>query len=67
MEMIETLELVLGAKAIKTLLPMQQGDVLETYADVDDLSRAVGFRPSTPLAVGLERFVKWYRDYYRLA
>ena len=43
---------------------MQAGDVLATYADVDDLARDVGFRPATPLAVGLERFVAWYRDFY---
>ena len=43
---------------------MQPGDVLETYADVDDLMRDVGFRPRTPIEVGLARFVDWYRQYH---
>jgi UDP-glucuronate 4-epimerase len=52
--------------AAKNFLPMQPGDVLATYADVDDLIRDVGFAPNTPLADGIERFVAWYRDYYRV-
>jgi UDP-glucuronate 4-epimerase len=64
--MIETLERALGMKAIKNYLPLQPGDVLETYADVDDLTRDVGFRPSTSIEVGIERFVKWYRSYYQV-
>ena len=46
------------------LMPLQPGDVPATYADVDDLQRDVGFAPATPLADGIERFVRWYRDYY---
>jgi UDP-glucuronate 4-epimerase len=61
---IEVLENCLGIKAEKRFLPMQPGDVLETYADVDDLIRDTGFSPSTPLEVGLLRFVNWYREYY---
>ncbi|MFZ5762281.1 MAG: NAD-dependent epimerase [Thermodesulfobacteriota bacterium] len=61
---IETLEGLLGRKAVRDYLPMQDGDVPATYADVDDLTRAVGFKPSTPLAEGLEKFVTWYRAYY---
>ena len=61
---IETLEGLLGKKAVRDYLPMQDGDVPATYADVDDLTRAVGFKPSTPLAEGLEKFVTWYRAYY---
>ena len=64
MDMISALEQALGKKAEINFLPMQAGDVLATYADVDDLARDVGFRPATPLAVGLERFVAWYRDFY---
>jgi UDP-glucuronate 4-epimerase len=64
LEFIETLETCLGVKAQKNMLPMQPGDVPATFADVDDLTRDVGFRPSTPLATGIERFVAWYRDYY---
>ena len=65
MQFIECLEAALGKTAIKTFLPMQAGDVPETYADVDDLIRDVGYAPSTPLETGIERFVSWYRDYYR--
>ncbi len=61
---IEVLETALGRKAQINLLPMQPGDVPATYADVEDLGRAVGFRPSTPLQEGLARYVTWYREYY---
>lgn len=61
---IETLEEALGIKAEKNMMPLQPGDVPATYADVDDLMRDVGFRPNTPIATGIERFVKWYREYY---
>jgi UDP-glucuronate 4-epimerase len=63
---IAVLEDCLGRKAEKRLLPMQPGDVVETYADVDDLMRDVGFRPSTPITTGIARFVEWYRAYYRI-
>lgn len=61
---IATLEESLGVKAQRQLLPMQNGDVTATYADIDDLARAVGFAPSTPLRYGIEKFVAWYRDYH---
>jgi len=64
MDFIATLEDCLGRKACKHFLPLQAGDVPATYADVEDLSAAVGFRPATPLAEGVKRFVAWYRDYY---
>jgi UDP-glucuronate 4-epimerase len=63
---IKVLEGCLGKKAKKNLLPMQPGDVLATYADVDDLMRDVGFKPATPVEKGIQRFVEWYRDYYRV-
>lgn len=63
---IEILEGLIGRPAIREYLPMQNGDVPVTYADVDDLSRDVGFKPSTPLATGLKRFVEWYRSYYHV-
>ncbi|MBK7983377.1 MAG: NAD-dependent epimerase [Candidatus Competibacteraceae bacterium] len=66
MRYIEVLEDCLGRKATKNLLPMQAGDVPDTYADVDALVRDVGYRPDTPIEEGVARFVKWYRDYYRL-
>lgn len=67
MHMIETLEKCLGITAKKNMLPMQPGDVPETYADVDDLIRDVGFKPATPIEVGIARFVDWYRAYHRIS
>lgn len=63
---IEVLEDCLGMKAEKNLLPLQPGDVLATYADVDDLAKDVGFKPSIPIEVGIDNFVKWYRSYYKV-
>ena len=65
-DFIETLEKHLGIKAQKEFLPMQPGDVPETYADIDDLIRDTGFKPSTSLEVGLKHFVEWYRSYYKV-
>ncbi|MDD2894273.1 MAG: NAD-dependent epimerase [Halothiobacillaceae bacterium] len=61
---IEILENALGQHAEKIMRPMQQGDVLATYADVSDLMRDTGFAPSTTIEDGLQRFVTWYRSYY---
>jgi UDP-glucuronate 4-epimerase len=66
MDLIGTLEQALGRTAEKNLLPIQPGDVPATYADVDDLMRDVGFKPSTPIKEGVERFVAWYREYYQV-
>jgi UDP-glucuronate 4-epimerase len=66
MRFIEVLETKLGRKAEKKMMPLQPGDVPETYADVDDLVRDVGFKPGTPIEDGIERFVTWYREYYRV-
>jgi UDP-glucuronate 4-epimerase len=63
---IEVLENCLGLKAEKNMLQLQPGDLSITYADVDDLTRDVGFRPNTPIEVGIERFVTWYRSYYNI-
>jgi UDP-glucuronate 4-epimerase len=65
MEFISQLEGHLGRKAIINFLPMQAGDVPATFADVDALGAAVGFKPKTSIAEGIARFVAWYRDYYR--
>jgi UDP-glucuronate 4-epimerase len=65
MYFIETLESALGRKALKNLLPMQPGDVPETFADVDDLIRDVGFYPRTSIEEGIAKFVAWYREYYK--
>jgi UDP-glucuronate 4-epimerase len=62
--LIAILEKQLGKKAIQKLLPMQPGDVPTTYADIDELSRIAGYRPHTPVEVGVGRFVEWYRQYY---
>jgi UDP-glucuronate 4-epimerase len=66
MELITTLEKCLGVEAKKEFLPMQMGDMLATYADVDDLIADVGFKPATPIAEGLEKFVAWYRNFYKV-
>jgi len=67
MHFIEVLETCLGKKAEKNLLPIQPGDVSATYADVDDLIRDVGFKPSTSIEDGINKFVEWYREYYKLS
>jgi UDP-glucuronate 4-epimerase len=63
---IEVLEAKLGKKAVKNMLPMQKGDVPITYADINDLSMDVGFKPSTSIEEGLTKFVDWYSDYYNV-
>jgi len=67
MRFIEVLEQNLGKTAEKNFLPMQQGDVPATYADVDDLIRDVGYQPKTTIETGIARFVEWYKAYYRQA
>ena len=64
MYFIETLEQCLGKKAIKEYLPMQMGDVYQTYADVSDLEADFDFKPDTPLSDGLRSFVAWFKEYY---
>jgi UDP-glucuronate 4-epimerase len=49
-----------------TLMPLQPGDVPATYADIEDLDRDVGFKPKTPIEVGIPRFVDWYRSFYKI-
>lgn len=63
---IEAIEEKLGKKAVKNFMPIQDGDVPETYADVEDLMREVDFKPSTPIEEGVGKFIDWYRDYYKL-
>jgi UDP-glucuronate 4-epimerase len=65
MDFIAALEQALGRAAVRTLLPMQPGDVRATYADIEDLRRDTGFSPSTPLVEGLARFTAWHREYYK--
>ncbi len=61
---ISAIEKSLGKKAIKNMLPMQPGDVPATYADIDALANDVGFKPSTSVEAGIEKFVEWYKKYY---
>jgi len=61
---IEVLEETLGLQARKNYLPLQPGDVPDTFADVDDLMRDVGYKPDTPIEEGIRNFVAWYKDYY---
>jgi UDP-glucuronate 4-epimerase len=63
---ISVLEDKLGKKAMKNYMEMQPGDVLKTYADVSDLETAIKFRPTTSIEVGLEKFTKWYREFYHV-
>jgi UDP-glucuronate 4-epimerase len=65
MRYIEVLEDCLGKKAVKEMLPMQDGDVPSTVADVSELTAATGFKPATPVEVGIRRFVEWYREYHK--
>ena len=66
LEVLRLLEEAIGKKTKRELFPMQPGDVPTTYADIDDLVREVDFRPATPIADGISRFVEWYRSYHRL-
>lgn len=63
MHFINTIEIALGREAKKNFLPMQDGDVQTTYADIDHLKQAVGFQPRTPLTEGVQRWVEWFRGY----
>lgn len=63
---IEVLEEKLKKKAIKNFLPLQEGDVEETFADITDLQNETGFTPSTSIEEGIEKFVNWYREYYKI-
>ena len=64
MTFIETIEEALGKKAEKNFMPMQDGDVVSTYADVSGLIDDFGYKPDTKLSDGIGEFVKWYREFY---
>jgi UDP-glucuronate 4-epimerase len=64
MEFIGVIEKVLGREAKKEFLDLQPGDVIATYADIDDLIKDVGFKPSTPIDTGIRRFIAWFKEYY---
>ena len=65
MTFIEAIEKATGKTAVKEYFPMQDGDVPATYADIDDLQAAVGFKPAMPIEQGMQQFVDWYRGYYQ--
>lgn len=66
LDMVDMLEREIGKEATKVMKPMQMGDVPSTYADISDLSRDIGFSPSTKLEFGIKKFVSWYKDYYKI-
>ena len=66
MVFIETLEKALGKTAQKEYLPMQPGDVYQTYADVSELMKDFDFKPSTSIETGLNKFAEWYKSYYKI-
>jgi len=65
-DFIEAIEKAIGKTAKKNMLPIQPGDVPATYADVTDLVEDLGYKPATPIQEGVEKFVKWYRDFYNV-
>jgi len=65
MDFIRVIEDAIGKKAVKEFCPLQPGDVYQTFADVKELMEDVGFSPSTPISVGINKFVAWYKDFYR--
>ncbi|MGY8793834.1 MAG: capsular biosynthesis protein CpsI, partial [Woeseiales bacterium] len=66
MRYIEIIEECVGRKAEKNLLPLQAGDVPDTYANTEDLVNDVGYQPNTPIEVGVKNFVDWYVDYHNI-
>jgi UDP-glucuronate 4-epimerase len=66
MHVVSLLEKEFGRSATKEMLPMQPGDVPATYADVEDLVRDIGFRPTTTVEDGIRRFAEWYREYHKV-
>ncbi len=66
MRFIEVIEDELGIKAEKKLLPLQPGDVIETFADISDLQKDVGFKPSTDIKNGIKKFISWYKEFYHI-
>jgi UDP-glucuronate 4-epimerase len=66
MSFIEAIEESVGKVAKKNFMPLQDGDVPATFADVSELTEWTGFRPATPIREGVGRFVNWYRDYFKV-
>jgi UDP-glucuronate 4-epimerase len=66
MDFIDAIESAVGRPALKNFMPLQDGDVPATFADVSELAGWTGFKPGTPVREGVGRFVAWYRDYFKL-
>ena len=66
MDYINALETILGKKAKVNYLPLQKGDVPDTYANTDNLNKEFNYRPNTSVIDGVSNFVKWYKDYYQI-
>jgi len=66
MDFIAAIEAAMGKKAVMTMEPMQPGDVPSTYADIEASTHDLGFKPATPISIGIPKFVDWFRDYYRV-
>lgn len=66
MDYIEAVEEALGKQAIKEYLPLQPGDVPDTYADASRLQAVIGYKPATPVKQGVAAFINWYREYYKV-
>jgi UDP-glucuronate 4-epimerase len=66
LKFIEVIEQKLGKKAVKNFMPIQEGDVPETFADVEDLMREVDFKPETSIETGIDKFIEWYLSYYNI-
>ena len=66
MDFIEAIEKSLGKKAKKNFMPMQPGDVPSTYADVQDLIDDFGYKPNTPIQIGIDNFIRWYKKFYKV-
>jgi len=65
LDFIEAIEEAIGKKAIKNYMPIQPGDVMKTWADVDDLINDLGYKPNTPIQKGVHEFIKWYKEFYK--
>ena len=63
---IIAIEKAAGRESKKNLLPMQPGDVPITFADIDELTESINFKPSTSIEVGISKFVNWFKDYYKI-
>jgi UDP-glucuronate 4-epimerase len=66
MKLIKIIEEELGTEAKKNFLPLQPGDVPETYADIEKTRKMLGFNPKTSIRAGIRKFLKWYKDYYNI-